>query len=242
MAKTYLYFEYKTIKLDDEKCIQITKFDNSITNPEVPSSIEGLPVRSLGSRCFAFSFIQSVLLPNTLKEINSLAFSQCSSLRALYIPDSVKSIGAGICSYCSELESVRWSKNVNYIPANAFCVCGELTEVSNIDHVVEIGSGAFELCHFTSFRLPPRLKTIRKDAFACCYKLKEIEAKKAIPNTDKKAFYDVPYIMVKCRGNSSAEKWAKKIGLTPVAINVEDSKLNTFLSNIETENKTERDK
>ena len=74
------------------------------------------------------------------------------------------------------------------------------------------------------------LKTIRKDAFACCYNLKEIEAKKAIPNTDKKAFYDVPYIMVKCRSNSSAEKWAKKIISANCQYGIADKK--TFEKNI----------
>lgn len=51
-------------------------------------------------------FIETVIFPNTVTSISSLAFANCSNLKQLSIPSSVTSISSGAFSGCYSLDSI----------------------------------------------------------------------------------------------------------------------------------------
>ena len=68
----------------------------------IPEEYNGQPVVSIGADAFAgFSALESIVIPNTVTEIQKRAFSGCTSLTAVRIPDSVVTIQGGAFMNCT---------------------------------------------------------------------------------------------------------------------------------------------
>ena len=64
------------------------------TDIVIPSSYNGLPVTEIGSSAFSGqSYIERVVIPDSVTSIGASAFFSCSSLKSINIPDGVTSIG-----------------------------------------------------------------------------------------------------------------------------------------------------
>lgn len=232
IPKSFPPFKYRVVKYEDEKCIKITDFDNSVLNPTIPSNIEGLPVRVIGSSAFNHSDIESVQMPNTLLKIDAGAFEFCKELKEICFPDSAKLICSEVCRGCSSLESVKWSKSDMTIPHSAFKYCRKLKEISNIDSVTIFSSSAFEETGLSSFTIPPDTKHISEYVFANCPNLKVIKMEH-LPYVSENAFYGSKNISIDSKHSTEVKVWAELSHL-PI---YKDSKLRVFLANIDSEEK-----
>ena len=235
--KDYPPFKYKITKYKKEKCVKITGFDNSTTNPVIPSHIEGLPVRIIGAYAFNCSKMESIQLPNTLSEIHADAFA-LSRLKRISIPDSVKVICSEFCMGCHFLEEVKWSKSATVIPDSAFQYCASLKRITNIDSVEMILPSAFEYTGFSSFILPRNIKALNKYAFANCDYLKTVKMTR-VPYVQKDTFANSNNVQINCRGSTKAAFWAKMSGL-PI-YNPAYNELNAFLADMDTDIKKENE-
>lgn len=231
MAKTKIYspFEYKTVTINREKCVQIVAFDNSVVSPIIPAYIDDLPVRSIGSLAFAGSPIETIQLPETLVRIMHNAFRCCNNLINISFPDSIRYIGTSICNNCSKLKSVKWSKSITNIRAHSFQNCNSLNEIKNIDNIKTIENYAFFNSGIASFKIPSSVTEIGYCAFAECHNLESL-IMTHVPIIAKDAFINSKNIKINCK-SAKIKKWAQQTGLP-----IEKSKINTFL-NMELENK-----
>lgn len=88
-----------------------SNFGGSIT---VPSTINGLPVTTIGysafSNCYALT---SITLPTSVRTLDVNAFQSCSSLSGFTIPSSVTTIRDNVFVGCSKLASISVSSS-NY--------------------------------------------------------------------------------------------------------------------------------
>ena len=115
------------------------------------------------------------LFGDGVTEIDSSAFSGCSSLTNVTIPDSVTSIGSGAFYGCSGLTSVTIGNGVTSIGNYAFYWCSGLTSVTIGNSVTSIGYQAFLACSsLTSITIPDSVTSIGDDAFSGCSKLQNI--------------------------------------------------------------------
>ena len=64
--------------------------------------------------------VTEIILPSTLKEIQSNAFSSCTNLTNIVIPEGVQTIGAGAFSGCLKMKNVVIPKSVTNIRADSF--------------------------------------------------------------------------------------------------------------------------
>lgn len=163
------------------------------TNIVVPAIYKGLPVTVIGYRAFAEkSKLESVVLPNTiieievwafdtctaLKEINipnsvvairSSAFSYCISLTDIVIPDSTKELEGGAFRGCKSLRKVYLGKNIKTIEKSTFYECTALREIDLPQNLEEIGESAFCFCeNLILSELPSSLIKIGQSAFWGC--------------------------------------------------------------------------
>ena len=125
---------------------------NGVTDIEIPSMVNGVAVRAIGSRVFEKTAITSVSIPDTITNVADRAFLDCASLAGISIPGSVKSIGDTAFCRCHKLRSVVLEEGLEKIGNTAFYNCLGLTYVKLPSTVLDIG--------YAPFGHNPSLKTI----------------------------------------------------------------------------------
>ena len=119
------------------------------TNPsvEIPSTINSLPVTSIGEGAFArCTSLTSATIPDSVTSIGYRAFYNCISLTSIEIPNSVTSIGEDAFALCASLTSVTIPDSVKTIGDRAFYYCTSLTSIEIPNSVTSIGNSVFDYC------------------------------------------------------------------------------------------------
>lgn len=134
------------------------------------SYVETVPKRYLNA-----SNITSIEIPNNIKSIGDLAFSDCRRLESITIPNSVMKIGKWALSDCVSLTSIELPDNLTKIGDSAFFGCKGLTSITVPDKVTSIDSWAFCNCkNLTSITIPSSLKDLGGCVFGRCNNLRDI--------------------------------------------------------------------
>ncbi|MBP9761506.1 leucine-rich repeat domain-containing protein [Candidatus Saccharibacteria bacterium] len=142
---------------------------NIIANPacprdvDIPSTISGQPVTSIGNGAFANKSLVSVTIPNSVVSIGSSSFGQ-NLLSSITIPNSVTSLGVEAFSEMPSLTTATIGSGVLTIEDNMFFGSG-LTSVAMLGAVTSIGNSAFYANSLTSISLPSTLVSIGQTAF-----------------------------------------------------------------------------
>ena len=88
----------------------ITGYNGSSPSPNIPSSINGVRVTSIGEGAFRDCDIEKIALPDGITYIDWFAFADCQKLSEIYIPASVTSIGYGAFENCPSFLVVKCEK------------------------------------------------------------------------------------------------------------------------------------
>lgn len=96
-----------------------------ITSVEIESGIT-----DIGSMFQYKTKIKKIVLPDTLEEIGTGAFSSSSGLESVTIPEGVTSIGKKAFNGCSSLTSIVIPESVKTIGSKAFALCSNLCSVT----------------------------------------------------------------------------------------------------------------
>ncbi len=168
-------------KTKEAKVSSSQKYKGDIIIPEVVT-YDGVEyhVTVIKNQAFAgHNELYSVVIPNTVKRIEGLAFQECKKLTSVNIPDSVDVIEGGMFLDCESLTSISIPKTVKRIESYAFSGSG-LTSISLPDSIMDIEEETFSCCgNLTAIIIPNSVKTIGKNAFRTCENLLSI----SIPNT-----------------------------------------------------------
>ena len=146
------------------------------TRLEVPETIDfyghRLTVTAIGRAAFQFIRVDTVVLPNTIREIGDYAFQNCP-LKQINLPDGIEKISDGCFYYC-QLQHITLPAQLKTIGWQAFTAC-PLKELRLPKGLTSIGSDAFSECkEIKELDLPDSLKTIGSRAFNSCEKLEKI--------------------------------------------------------------------
>ena len=96
--------------------VHISPVFNAANDPIRLESItfeEGSQLTILGAGVFEYTAISSIDLPDTLKTIESRAFSQCTKLESIVLPESVTDIYRAAFSGCSSLKELYISADID---------------------------------------------------------------------------------------------------------------------------------
>ena len=136
---------------------------------DIPSTIEGKIVTTIGKSAFKDSSLKSITIPNSVTTIGLSAFENCYSLTSITIPDSVTTIGESAFRSCDSLISITIPNSVTTIGELAFGNCNSLKSITIPDSVISIGAYAFYDCDsLTSITIPDSVISIGDDAFDDC--------------------------------------------------------------------------
>ena len=177
---------------------------------EIPEGVMAIPAHAL-REC---TYLEEVILPDSLENIGECAFYGCTGLKDLEMRSSLTAVGKEAFRNCTGLESITFSESLATLGEYAFAGCIGLTEISlpgSLERVpdyaflncnglrkltvgdgaAEIGREAFENCTgLTEVDLPQTLTTISHYAFKGCTALRELQLPDSVQNLGYQAFAD----------------------------------------------------
>lgn len=138
--KTAKDYVYTTVK---GEYILLTLYKGNDKNIEIPQKIKGLPVKIIGSNCFASTEIESVTVPDSVTEIWDSAFFHCKNLSKISLSQNITAISSKTFEGCSALTDIEIPEKVTVIDAYAFFDCTSLTKLTIPESVITVGTYAF---------------------------------------------------------------------------------------------------
>ena len=161
--------------LTDGKECQVTRYTGYDEDVSVPEKLKNLEVTALYQTFSDCSLLETVVLPETIKLIDNMAFWKCTSLEHVEMQEGLTRIGR--CSFggCVALKSIEFPESLETVDDMVFISCVELTELTFGKNLKSIGSQAFTGCIKLEKVRVPRGTVIAEDAFEQCPKLSEIE-------------------------------------------------------------------
>ena len=162
--------------LNADNTATITKYtgnEHRITIPaHVTQDAQTYPVSKIGDRVFCnYKYVlTSVQIPDTVTEIGSNAFYNCTSLKSVTIQDNKPSC-------------------VKKIGRQAFMFCSELTDIPILDSVTEIGSESFHQCEkLDTVTIPEGVTSVADCTFSYCYSLHTVTLPDSVTAIEERAF------------------------------------------------------
>lgn len=126
--ETIAYGEFGYAEVDGEAYITVCTSVDSVV--EVPAEINGLPVTCIYAGAFFQNGLTEVVLPDTIKTIESLAFYMCGNLKSVTLHDGIVEIKNNAFDSCTALESVNISGTCETIGQEVFLGCNSLKEIN----------------------------------------------------------------------------------------------------------------
>ena len=83
--------------------VTITGYVGKDTDVTIPTTIDNLPVTSIGESAFAGTSVKKVTIPDSVTHIDWFAFTGCATLTEIIIPSSVTLIDYGALDNCPKL-------------------------------------------------------------------------------------------------------------------------------------------
>lgn len=155
--------------MDYGECIYI---DNKrLSEVVIPNS-----VMSLENTFAGWSWLEKVIIPDSVVVIGGAAFANCTALKNISLPNSIATIGGEAFMYCESLQSVTIPDSVTSIGLQAFYCCTSLENVTIPDSVTSIGTEAFYNCRsLKSIKIPDCVNGLGGGIFSYCYSLMNVE-------------------------------------------------------------------
>lgn len=151
---------------------------------------------------FAYSEIEEVSFPDTIKKIGKGAFSNCSKLESITIPDAVTEIGNDAFCNCTQLKSITIPSSLEKVGDNTQSALGIFDGCENLktagpasgdynikyEFTEEIPSRLFARSEIEEISFPDTIKEIGYESFSCCSKLESITIPDAVTEINAGAF------------------------------------------------------
>lgn len=122
----------------------------------------------------------SYAIPNTVTQIQYLAFSECTQLREIRVPGSVTTVDQGAFMRCKSLQSVTLEEGVQEIEDSAFWECTHLKDIHLPQSLYTIGEWAFYNTALERITIPDNVWDMGIGAFALCKNLKQVQLPKSL--------------------------------------------------------------
>lgn len=167
--------DFETIDNSDGT-VKITAYSGTDTDITIPSEIDGKRVTVIGQSAFRDKGLTSVILPNTVMNIESNAFRD-NKLTVLTIPQTVQKMNQYAFAY-NELENVTLGSGLTEISYGVLRG-NNLRQITLPNHITKIDNQAFLSNNLETIVIPETVKEIGSYALA----FNNVLEKMVIPNS-----------------------------------------------------------
>ena len=188
-------FEYT---LDDDGNATITKYDGNVRALTIPDTLDGYTVVAIGSSAFAKNtYLQSVVIPDTVTVIQESAFAECTNLSQIHLSDNLEYMYDSAFGYCNSLNYVCipktlvecYSKDFFKGEGGPFRDCINLKNISFEEGITNIPKKLFYRCTgIEKINIPDTVIMIDDRAFKECTSLKNIQLSNNLTTIGQEAF------------------------------------------------------
>lgn len=123
---------------------------------------------------FSNSNIKSIVISNSIHDIDQFAFRNCTLLQRVSISDNVSIIGPGAFENCVALEYVDLPSDITVIEHRVFSCCKNLKSITIPKNVKSIGEYAFQRTGLINIDIPNTVTYIGYAAFSHCAALEYV--------------------------------------------------------------------
>ena len=190
-------FEYT---LDDDGNATITKYDGNVRALTIPDTLDGYTVVGIGENAFAKNtYLQSVVIPDTVTKIDAGAFSECTNLSSVVLSENLVELRRSAFGETAltaieipkSLEKAYNSTSTEYEPDGPFENCEQLKNVSFEKGTTQVAQFLFAGCTgLETISIPDTVTKISQDAFWKCINLKKVKLSNSIIDIEGGAFAD----------------------------------------------------
>lgn len=136
------------------------------------------------------TWLESVEIPSTVREIGHNAFEECESLTSATIPEGVSVLKYGMFHGCISLTDVYLPSTLEKIGSGAFSYCCQLEHISIPANVSVIGNSFYNCTNLKSIVIPSKLKKISDSCFRECSSLESVVIENGVKKISENAFYE----------------------------------------------------
>ena len=196
-GKPVQLFEYK---LDEEGNATITAYTGNATVVNIPETIDGHKVIAIGKSAFEGQKIYSVDIPDSITDIQSKAFKNCTNLNNINLSSNLLYLKAEAFANTaitnidipkSLIECTTTYHNLDYTGYNGpFSDCINLTVVTFEEGTTTIAPRVLAGCKsVTSIKIPETVTSIGSKAFGMCESLNKLTLPNSVTKIGFAAFY-----------------------------------------------------
>lgn len=166
---------YELQEDETAKLVSVGEMKDVIIPESVPYEGKEYPVTQLEEYlCFGNNTMETLTLPDTIRELPKDAFSQCRALKEIVFPQHLERIEARCFYLCYSLTSLTLPDSVREVKEAAFNLCTGLEIITLSQSLKEIGPKAFHGCYqITTIEIPAQVEQIGVNAFRYCFQLQE---------------------------------------------------------------------
>ena len=175
-----------------DNTITITGYIGTVGALQIPGTLNGFPVTSIGNGAFWGRFeLTNVTMSEGITNIGVGAFSYCG-MTSITIPSSVIGMGLNAFGGCESLTNVVLPNSLTKIPEFAFGECFHLSTIVIPTSVTSIEANAFDRSGLVSISIPGSVTNIGTGAFFECSGLTNVVISNGVVTIGDQAFYSCP--------------------------------------------------
>ena len=158
----------------------------------IPSEVQGKKVVKIGSRAFVRCKFSSIVIPDTIIEIDDSAFIYCVKIKSLDIPNTVKIIGNEAFSSCTSLKEITLPESMTFLPKSLLSSDSALEKIKIPQNITKIENSVFYGCKsLKEINIPEGVTSIGESVFSGCTSLKEINLPDNVKEIGAFAFSEI---------------------------------------------------